>query len=60
MTVNKILVVDDDAAHARMLKTLMTDWGYQVFLADDGDVGVEMVKSQAFDMVLLDMKMVKM
>jgi two-component system, NtrC family, response regulator HydG len=60
MTVNKILVVDDDAAHARMLKTLMTDWGYQVFLADDGDVGVEMVSAQAFDMVLLDMKMVKM
>jgi two-component system response regulator HydG len=60
MTKNKILVVDDDAAHARMLKTLMTDWGCQVFLADDGDVGVEMVRAQAFDMVLLDMKMVKM
>lgn len=60
MTQNKILVVDDDAAHARMLKTLMTDWGYQIFLAEDGDVGVNMVKAQAFDMVLLDMKMVKM
>ena len=60
MTVNKILVVDDDAAHARMLKTLMTDWGYKIFLAHDGDVGVDMVRSQAFDMVLLDMKMVKM
>ncbi|MBA3009198.1 MAG: sigma-54 dependent transcriptional regulator [Proteobacteria bacterium] len=60
MTQNKLLVVDDDAAHARMLKTLMTDWGYKIFLAHDGDVGVEMVKSQAFDMVLLDMKMVKM
>ena len=60
MTVNRILVVDDDAAHARMLKTLMTDWGYKIFLAHDGDVGVDMVRSQAFDMVLLDMKMVKM
>ncbi len=60
MTKNKILVVDDDAAHARMLKTLMTDWGYRVLLADDGDVGVEMVRAEAFDMVLLDMKMVKM
>ncbi|MCP4722006.1 MAG: sigma-54-dependent Fis family transcriptional regulator, partial [Desulfobacteraceae bacterium] len=60
MTQNKILVVDDDAAHARMLKTLMTDWGYKIFLADDGDVGVDMAKAQAFDMVLMDMKMVKM
>jgi len=60
MSQNKILVVDDDAAHARMLKTLMTDWGYKIFLADDGDVGVDMVRDQTFDMVLMDMKMVKM
>ncbi len=55
-----ILVVDDDAAHARMLKTLLTDWGYEVFWADDGDKGVEMVKAQVFDIVLMDMKMVRM
>jgi two-component system response regulator HydG len=60
MKLSKILVVDDDAAHARMLKILMADWGYEIFLANDGDVGVEMVRSQAFDMVLMDMKMVKM
>ena len=57
---NKILVVDDDLAHARMLETLITEWGYEVTLADDGDVGVEAVKAQGFDMVLMDMKMVKM
>ncbi|CCK79064.1 sigma-54-dependent transcriptional regulator [Desulfobacula toluolica] len=56
----KILVVDDDRAHAMMLKTLMTDWGYQVLLADDGIIGVEMVKAQPFDLILMDMKMVKM
>lgn len=56
----KILVVDDDAAHARMLKILMTDWGIDVYLADDGTIAVEMVKDQPFDMVLMDMKMVKM
>jgi len=55
-----ILVVDDDPAHARMLKTLITDWGYAVHLADDGDTGVEKVTSHSFDMVLLDMKMKRM
>ena len=55
-----ILVVDDDAAHARMLKTLISDWGHEVVLADDGDVGVERVRSAPFDLVLLDMKMVRM
>jgi len=56
----KILVVDDDTAHARMLKTLMTEWEYEIHLAEDGTVAVKMVKEQPFDMVLMDMKMVKM
>jgi len=56
----KILVVDDDTAHARMLKTLMTEWEYEIHLAEDGTVAVKMVKEQSFDMVLMDMKMVKM
>ena len=57
---NRILVVEDDAAHARMLETLISDWGYQTVLADDGDTGLAMVKDRAFDLVLMDMKMVKM
>jgi len=56
----KILVVDDDTAHARMLKTLMTEWEYEIHLAEDGTIAVKMVKEQPFDMVLMDMKMVKM
>jgi two-component system response regulator HydG len=56
----KILVVDDDRSHAMMLRTLITDWGYQVLLADDGTTGVEMVQAQSFDMILMDMKMVRM
>ncbi|MEA2060699.1 MAG: sigma-54 dependent transcriptional regulator [Thermodesulfobacteriota bacterium] len=57
---NRILVVEDDAAHARMLETLISDWGYETILADDGDTGLAMVKNRAFDLVLMDMKMVKM
>ena len=56
----KILVVDDDTNHAGMLKTLMSEWDYEIHLADDGAVAVKMVKEQPFDMVLMDMKMVKM
>ncbi|MCF6248784.1 MAG: sigma-54 dependent transcriptional regulator [Desulfobacula sp.] len=56
----KILVVDDDMAHAKMLETLINDWGYKTELAGDGTIAVDRVKEQAFDMVLMDMKMVKM
>ncbi|PIE61804.1 MAG: two-component system response regulator [Desulfobacterales bacterium] len=56
----RILVVDDDTAHAVMLNTLIQGWGYQVELAGDGDVGVERVKDRPFGLVLMDMKMVKL
>ncbi|MDY0221530.1 MAG: sigma-54 dependent transcriptional regulator [Desulfobacterium sp.] len=57
---NRILVVDDDAGHRTMLKTLMTGWGYEVTVADDGITGVESVKKAPFDIVLMDMKMITM
>lgn len=59
---NRILVVDDDAGHRTMLKTLVSGWGYEIHLADDGTTGVEMVMDAdiCFDMVLMDMKMLKM
>lgn len=56
----KILVVDDDKAHLRMLKTLMKDWGYEIHEADDGAIAVALVREKSFDMVLTDMKMVHM
>lgn len=56
----RILVVDDDKAHLRMLKTLMTDWGYEIHEADDGTAAVDMVREISFDMVLTDLKMVHM
>jgi len=55
-----VLVVDDDTAHATMLKTLMKGWGYTVQVALDGDVGVDAVTNSPFGLVLMDMKMVKM
>ncbi|HKL81665.1 MAG TPA: sigma-54 dependent transcriptional regulator [Desulfobacter sp.] len=60
MSDKTVLVVDDDTAHATMLKTLMKGWGYIVQVAPDGDDGVDAVTSSPFGLVLMDMKMVKM
>ncbi|MBI9092696.1 MAG: sigma-54-dependent Fis family transcriptional regulator [Desulfobacterium sp.] len=57
---NRILVVDDDPGHRTMLKTLMTGWGYEITVADDGNTGVAAVEAESFDMVLMDMKMITM
>jgi len=56
---NTILVVDDDQAHRTMLRTLLSGWGYKIVEADDGQVAVEKVHEQAFDMILMDIRMLK-
>ena len=58
-TPNKILVVDDDFAHRTMLKTLIAGWGYEVREANDGSAAVEAVNRDPFDLVLMDIRMVR-
>ncbi len=55
-----ILVVDDDEAHAHMLRMLLKSWNYEVHEADDGDVAVTKVQEQCFDAVLMDVRMARM
>ena len=56
---NTVLVVDDDSAHRTMLCTLLGGWGYAVFEADDGSTAIESAKKQPFDLVLMDVRMLK-
>ncbi len=56
---NNVLVVDDDPAHRTMLRTLLTGWGYTIIEANDGSAAVENVKNQAFDLILMDIRMIK-
>jgi len=60
MKANKtILVVDDDRAHRTMLRTLLSGWGYSITEADDGSTAIEQVRQQPFDLILMDIRMVK-
>ena len=55
-----ILIVDDDAPHRSMLRTVLRGWGYAVEEAEDGTAAVEQVKQKAFDAVLTDVRMARM
>ena len=57
--IKTILVVDDDSAHRTMLRTLVGGWGYDIVEADDGSTGIEEVKKRPFDMILMDVRMLK-
>ncbi len=54
-----ILVVDDDKAHRTVLSTLISGWGYRVEEADDGQKAIEMVEAGPFDLILMDIRMLK-
>jgi two-component system response regulator HydG len=56
---NTILVVDDDLAHRTMLKTLLSGWGYAVAEAKDGSAAITRVHEKPFDLILMDVRMVK-
>jgi two-component system nitrogen regulation response regulator NtrX len=54
MIQEKILIVDDEASIRSSLKGILEDEGFQVQTAETGEDGLEMLKSQNIDLVLLD------
>ncbi|TWI70332.1 two-component system response regulator HydG [Desulfobotulus alkaliphilus] len=57
MATAKILVVDDDDAHRKMLKTLLSGFGYGIEEAQSGEEALERVKKDAMDTILMDVRM---
>ena len=39
----KILVVDDEAPHRKMIEAVLTDEGYEINQADEGQAAIEAV-----------------
>ena len=56
----KILIVDDDKGIVEVVKIALTKKGYEVFTASDGNEGLEMVKANSPDLILLDVVMPEM
>jgi CheY-like chemotaxis protein len=52
-----LLVVDDDPDTCRNLSDILTDLGYRVDTAHEGPAALELVRRNAYDLALLDLKM---
>jgi len=50
----KILVVEDDPIVAESLNHLLASYAYAVDIANDGEVGLELVESYGYDLIVLD------
>ena len=53
----KILVVDDEEGARELFNTILTDEGYDVALAVDGEDALNHMKEATFDLVVSDIKM---
>ncbi len=54
---SKILIVDNDEGLVHFLTRLFVKQGHEVASCTDGMSGLELLKSEAFDLILLDYKM---
>ena len=53
----KILLVEDNEMNRDMLSRRLERKGYQVVMAQDGEIGVAMAQSEAPDLILMDMSL---
>ncbi len=61
-SMSKILVIEDEAAIRRVLVKILSEESemYEVDWAEDGSIGLEMIKKSDYDLALCDIKMPKM
>lgn len=60
MTADKVMVVDDDRNIRLVLKYRLEKEGYHVLLAEDGMDGLEKIKAEEPDLIILDLTMPRM
>ena len=55
----KILIVEDDASIANLIKMNLAAAGYECICAFDGAAGADYIENEAFDLILLDIMLPK-
>ena len=55
-----ILIVEDEAPIANLIRMSLTQAGYRCTIASDGDEGADWVERRRFDLILLDVMLPKM
>jgi len=56
----KILVVEDIALNQLLMKTVLEDFGFEVDIAANGKVAIDIMKSRSYDIILMDLLMPEM
>jgi signal transduction histidine kinase/ActR/RegA family two-component response regulator len=54
---SKILIVDDHPINQKVVQTMLMMLGYKIEIASNGQEGLEALRSQDFDIILMDIQM---
>lgn len=53
----KILLVEDNKINQKVTKKFLTKWGVETTIADNGQIAVDLVQKNDYDLILMDMQM---
>ena len=56
----KVLVVEDIALNQLLMKTLLDDFGFERDIAENGKIAIEKLKTNQYDIILMDFQMPEM
>lgn len=54
MKKKKILIIEDEKGMREALDEVFSGAGYEVFIAEDGQIGIDLVAKEDLDVILLD------
>jgi len=52
-----VLLAEDNAMNQMLAKKVLTDWGWEVEIADSGEKAIELLQQKNFDVVLMDIQL---
>lgn len=55
-----VLVVEDIALNQLLMRTLLDDFGFKCDIAANGKIGIEKLKANSYDVILMDLQMPEM
>lgn len=56
----KVLVAEDMALNQMLIKIILTDFGFEVDMAENGKKAIELLKTNKYDLILMDLQMPEM
>jgi two-component system response regulator AtoC len=57
MSIQKILIADDDSLIRNFLRDTLLRKNFEIFLAENGKIAIDLIKKENFDLIITDMKM---